>query len=143
MANASGLAHALLRLMRVLPMLAAAACSPVGAVGTRFDVPAQAMGPALNEFARQADITLIFSYDLVASDQTHALKGRYSVDHGLSMLLEGTRFTYRRAPDGTYLICPRGGCARVIESRKNTSTPDVKADAGESGGNAATARLHD
>lgn len=92
-----------------LPLLLAA-CAPTAAADVRFDIPAQAAGPALNAFARQADITLIFSYDLVADDRTHALRGRYTVDRGLTLLLAGTRLGYRRARDGTYLICPRASC---------------------------------
>ncbi len=138
-----GLSRAFLWLALALPMLAVAACSPVDTAGIRFDIPAQPAAPALNEFARQADITLIFSYDLVANDRTRALKGQYTVDRGLTMLLGGTRLAYQRASDGTYLICPRGGCIPASGPRRQTSSTDSIEKPGRSSGNASAARLHD
>lgn len=108
MGNTTGTSRAFLLL--VLAVLLAVSCARTDATWKRFDIPAQPAGVALNEFARQADITLIFSYDLVADDRTHVLKGRYTVDHGLTRLLEGTGLSYRQAADGTYLICPRDAC---------------------------------
>ncbi|MCD9032118.1 STN domain-containing protein [Luteimonas sp. Y-2-2-4F] len=77
----------------------------------RFDVPAQPAASALNAFAMQADIALIFSYDLVAGVRTPALRGRYTVDAGLARLLRGTGLAHRRAGAGAYLVCAPAECA--------------------------------
>lgn len=98
----------LLALLLALPGMPA--CVATGAKGRLFDIPAQPAASALNEFAKQADITLIFSYDLVAGESTHRLQGRFTVDAGLTRLLTGTRLGYRRTADGPYLICPRESC---------------------------------
>lgn len=143
MENATGILRACLWLALVLPMLAMAACSPSDTSGMRFDIPAQPAGQALNEFAKQADITLIFSYDLVKGDRTRALHGRYTVDHALTMLLQGTRLTYRQAADGTYLICPKDACVRSSEPSEQPSFVKRKVDANQSSGNTSAARLRD
>ncbi|HTB27325.1 MAG TPA: hypothetical protein VK715_00090, partial [Steroidobacteraceae bacterium] len=48
-----------------------------------FDIQSQAAASALNEFARQADITLVFSSALVAKHQTPAVHGDFTVIDGL------------------------------------------------------------
>ena len=110
MGNTTGFLRSLLLLRLVLCLLGVSACVAAGAKGRYFDIPAQPAASALNEFAKQADITLIFSYDLVAGESIRPLKGRYTVDVGLTRLLSGTPLGYRQAADGTYLICLRASC---------------------------------
>lgn len=69
-----------------------------------FDVPAQAAASALNAFAEQADITLVFSRDLVAGITTHPLEGTYTAVDGLQAMLEGTGLTIQRINEGTISI---------------------------------------
>jgi len=142
MGTATGISRALLLLAPLLVLLAVSACVQADTTLKQFDVPAQSAGPALNEFARQADITLIFSYDLVAGDETRELNGRFTVDHGLDRLLAGTRLSYRQAADGTYFICQRDACA-LLPSAGAVRPPGLKANPGANGGNASTTRLHD
>lgn len=111
MGNTISLSRVFLGLAWSLPMFAVVACSQADRAGIEFDIPSQPAAPGLNEFAHQADITLIFSYDLVANDRTQALQGRYTVEGGLKVLLGETQLAYRKAQDGTYLICPRDHCA--------------------------------
>ena len=94
----------------LLALSGTSACVASGAKDRLFDIPAEPAASALNEFAKQADITLIFSYDLVAGESTHALQGRFTVDAGLTRLLGGTRLGYRHTADGPYLICLRKFC---------------------------------
>lgn len=75
-----------------------------------FDIAAQPAASGLNEFARQADVTLIFSYDSVSGVTSRPLLGWFSVDEGLARLLHGTGLSYRKSSDGTYLVCPSGAC---------------------------------
>lgn len=119
-------------------LLAVSACAQqTDIAGIPFDVPAQPAAAALNEFARQADIALIFSYDLVADERTHALKGRYAVDHGLTRLLEDTQLAYQRAADGTYFICPRDTCGQLSGAREEASPVDRKTNAAAGSGNSS------
>lgn len=55
-----------------------------------FNVPAQPAAAALNAFAEQADITLVFSQDRVQGIATHPLQGNYTTVEGLQAMLAGT-----------------------------------------------------
>ena len=69
-----------------------------------FDIPAQWANAALNEFARQADITLVFSSDVVRGAQTRPLKGRYPIAQALEQLLKGTRLSFQQLSEKTIAI---------------------------------------
>lgn len=76
-----------------------------------FDIRRQPAADGLNEFARQANITLVFSFDLVAQADTHELRGEYPVDAALRQLLDGTGLGFQQLGPGTYAICDRVRCA--------------------------------
>jgi hypothetical protein len=86
----------------VLALVGAQAC----AEGTlrHFDIQSQAAAPALNEFARQADITLVFSSTLVATHQTPAIHGDFTVIDGLRKLLDGTGLSFNQVSASTIAI---------------------------------------
>lgn len=73
---------------------------------THFEVQAQSATSALNVFAEQADITLVFSRDDIADVSVQALDGVYTTTDGLSKLLEGTQLSYQRLADGTFVVEP-------------------------------------
>jgi outer membrane receptor protein involved in Fe transport len=69
-----------------------------------FDIQAQATALALNEFARQADITLVFSSTLVAKRQTAGLRGDFTILEGLKKLLEGSGLSFKQVSATTIAI---------------------------------------
>jgi iron complex outermembrane receptor protein len=69
-----------------------------------FNIPAQSAATALNEFARQADITLAFSYELVSGERTNAVQGDLLILDALARLLKGTKLGYKRVSDKTIAI---------------------------------------
>ena len=73
-----------------------------------FDIQTQAAASALNEFARQADITLVFSSDLVARHQTVAIRGDFTVVDGLRKLLDGTGLSFKQISATTIAISMAG-----------------------------------
>lgn len=86
-------------------------CARADPPQVRFDIAGQPAASGLNEFARQADIALIFSYDRVAGLQTQAVEGRHTVGEGLRRLLERTGMQYRQIGDDAYVVCPgESGC---------------------------------
>ncbi|MCD9007041.1 TonB-dependent receptor [Luteimonas sp. XNQY3] len=90
-----------------------------------FDVPAQPASAALNAFAEQADITLVFSQDLVAGITTRPLEGSYTTADGLQAMLEGTGLTIQRINDSTISIgdgTPAPGTDQVTAQRRAGST---------------------
>lgn len=56
----------------------------------RFDIPQQRADLSLTEFAKQANITLIFPYDNVRDIVTNKLVGKYTVAEAVTLLLAGT-----------------------------------------------------
>ena len=56
----------------------------------RFDIDEQRADKALIAFAKKADQTIIFSFDLTKEYQANALKGFHTVDLGLKKLLDGS-----------------------------------------------------
>lgn len=69
-----------------------------------FDVPAQSAASALNAFAEQADITLVFSQDSVAGIVLGELDGTYSIDGALERLLAGTGLVWGTNDTGAIAI---------------------------------------
>jgi TonB dependent receptor-like, beta-barrel/TonB-dependent Receptor Plug Domain len=76
-----------------------------------FDIPAEPLGPALEEFARQADVTLLFSSALVAPARTAGVRGQLTVAAALGRLLGGTGLGYRAVSSSALAIVasPRAG----------------------------------
>lgn len=144
MGNAIGCSRGVLLLALVLSLLGMPACVAADATGKPFDIPAQPAASALNEFAKQADVTLIFSYDLVAGERSRALKGNFTVGDGLTRLLDGTTLGYRRAADGTYLICPLASCGLVPPAvLDRPGSVGQESNAHPNSGNPPQARLQD
>ncbi|MDW2982836.1 STN domain-containing protein [Rhodanobacter sp. KK11] len=145
MGNTIGFSHGLLLPALVLCLLNMSGCVAADAKGKKpFDIPAQPAASALNEFAKQADVTLIFSYDLVDGERTRPLKGSFSVGDGLTRLLHGTALGYRQAVDGTYLICPLASCRLASPTVPNGPGPEGRqGDSRRCSGNPAQARLQD
>ena len=127
-------------LLLLILVLGMPACAPADVEGKSFDIPAQPAASALNEFAKQADVTLIFSYDLVAGERTRPLRGGLTVDDGLTQLLAGTSLGYQQAVDGTYLICALSSCGRAPAAEPATAN-GRKDSARVSGGNTSPTRL--
>lgn len=69
-----------------------------------FEVPALQAAAALNRFAEQADITLVFSQDAVAGITARPVQGRFTVQEGLSAMLQGTGLEWQAVDDSTISI---------------------------------------
>jgi outer membrane receptor protein involved in Fe transport len=69
-----------------------------------FDIQSQATAAALNEFARQADITLVFSSALVDKHQAVGIRGDFTVLEGLKRLLNGTGLSFTQVSATTIAI---------------------------------------
>lgn len=57
---------------------------------TLFDIPQQRADSALTDFAEQANLTLIFPFDDVREISANRLAGRYTIEKGITLLLDGT-----------------------------------------------------
>lgn len=57
-----------------------------------FDIPIQEADKALTEFARQAETAVFFPVRGLGDTQSNLLRGNYSIEQALAILLEGTGF---------------------------------------------------
>jgi len=81
--------------------------APTYADGTalrHFDIQTQTAARALTEFARQADVTLVFSSALVANHRTLAIRGDFTVLDALKQLLGGSGLSFKQVSDKTIAI---------------------------------------
>jgi iron complex outermembrane receptor protein len=88
-ASSSALVAALLLIAVLLSSGVAHAAAP-SERRVNFSIPAQRADRALTAFAEQADVTLVFPYDLASRSTAGPLVGTYGVAEGLAQLLDGT-----------------------------------------------------
>ncbi|MFQ3192710.1 MAG: iron complex outermembrane receptor protein, partial [Paraglaciecola sp.] len=69
-----------------------------------FNIDASYADISLIEFAKQADLTIIFPYEKVQSRQANSLKGSFTIEHGMNRLLENTGLTASFERDGVVTI---------------------------------------
>lgn len=110
----------------VLALSAGAAATNVNAQDAteakHFQVPAQAAASALNRFAEQADITLVFSQDAVAGVVVRPLQGIFTTQEALVAMLEDTGLMWQVMDGGT--ISVTRGIGGV--SRSGDGTQDLQ-----------------
>ena len=78
----------LIRVLFVLLLSALPAYAGVKLI--EFHIPQQRADAALNEFAQQADIQLLFPYDVARQYTANAVDGKYTVTAALDLLLKDT-----------------------------------------------------
>jgi iron complex outermembrane recepter protein len=74
------------------------------AVTHELNIPAQDLGDALKALSAAADEQLLFSQELVGGKQSTPVKGEYSTDEALGILLSGSGLKADRTPSGVLLI---------------------------------------
>ena len=91
-------------------------------VPRRFDIPAEQLGTALDEFARQADVTLLFSSTLVARARTPGVHGELQVTAALGQLLGGTGLGFRQVSPSAIAIIGASGPSEGSGSTATAAT---------------------
>lgn len=82
-------------------------CSSAAQAETKtyqFNIPAESAAKALNDFARQGDIQILFPYEAAAAFSTSGLKGTLTRDEALARLLANTNFEIAAASDTTITL---------------------------------------
>ncbi len=116
---------------RLKTILAGSVCVVVlagSASAKSFDVPAGDLRSALNAYASQSGVAVIFSGNAVTGVPSSGARGDLSVDDALSRILAGTGFTMQRAPSGAIGI--------VRDRRSENEAPLELAQAAPSRANA-------
>ena len=91
-----------------------------------LDIPAQELSRALIELGRQSGAQIAFVPGAVARKRAPGLKGHYSLDHALALLLVGSGMSARHTPDGTILIetAAASGSTRPKKNTPGAATDD-------------------
>ncbi len=92
------------RYKNICVMALAAAICATGAVAGSFDVPGGDLNAALNAYAKQSGLQLIYSGEAVKNVQTRGAKGDLSADDALARILAGTGFIGRRDESGGVVV---------------------------------------
>ncbi|XOV78668.1 MAG: TonB-dependent receptor plug domain-containing protein [Aestuariibacter sp.] len=69
-----------------------------------FDIPAMPADQALTKFAKQANTTLLFPYELAAKEMANPLQGRYLIEIAIVKLLEGTQLFPYQDENGQFSV---------------------------------------
>lgn len=69
-----------------------------------FDVPAQGMSKALENFASQSGLQMLYPSDLVAGIMAQALRGDYAPEQALTILLKGSGLEAKPTGPGSYSL---------------------------------------
>jgi iron complex outermembrane receptor protein len=88
-----------------LTALSLAISSPVAAQeAARYAIAAGPLGPALNLFAQQAHVALLFDSKTVAGLNTRGLQGEFPVAQGFAQLLQGSGLQAVQGANGYVLV---------------------------------------
>lgn len=87
-----------------------------------IQLPAQPLGTALNELARQAGLQLLVRRELVEGKQAPAVRGQLTATQALERLLAGTGLTTER--DGNAVVVRTA--SQTSESEANNEMPTVR-----------------
>ena len=71
-----------------------------------FDIPQKRADQALIEFAEQADVTFIFSFDEAQKMTANRIVGSFTREKAINLLLKDTGLHYELNTDGTLAITP-------------------------------------
>src|SRR5262245_9020685 len=70
------------------------------------NIPAQELGSALNTFAKERKLSLVYISEEIESRKTAGAVGELTAEEALRRLLDGTGLTYRYLNDETVTIVP-------------------------------------
>jgi hemoglobin/transferrin/lactoferrin receptor protein len=76
-----------------------------------FNIPAQSLTNALNQFGRQSGLQVAFPAEASQGVRSHAVVGSFTPQEALAQLLQGTGVSYRITSQGTAVIGGRAGAA--------------------------------
>jgi iron complex outermembrane receptor protein len=70
----------------------------------QFQISQLDAGTALNEFAKQASVQMLFDYEIVQDVRTNEVRGEYQVWHALELLVADTGLEAIRVDNGRYSV---------------------------------------
>src|SRR5258707_11335357 len=76
-----------------------------------FNVPSQPLASAVIQFSKQADIQVLASGQKLNGVSSKGVQGRYEIDEGLKLLLDGTGFNFKVVGDNTISLTSASAAA--------------------------------
>jgi outer membrane receptor protein involved in Fe transport len=101
-----------LTLAVILTLACVATFARAAAMLRHFDIQSEVATLALKEFARQADISLVFSSTVVANRHTSGIHGDFTISDGLRKLLDGTGLSFKQVSANTIAINVTGDVSK-------------------------------
>ncbi|CDZ27884.1 Outer membrane heme receptor ShuA [Neorhizobium galegae bv. officinalis] len=92
--------------------------------GTQLNVPAGSLTTALNRFAAQTKLQIVFDASVTAGVSTAGISGHLSTDTALSGLLAGTGITYRYS-GASMVTLSKPGAASIAEADGETTLETI------------------
>ena len=92
---------------RLLATAAVAALFASAAIAADFDIPAGDLKTALDAYARQSGVPVLFSTDMVRGFRSKGVRGEHAPQEALSQILSGTGFATYRDSSGSIGISRR------------------------------------
>ncbi|HEV3312937.1 MAG TPA: TonB-dependent receptor plug domain-containing protein, partial [Chloroflexota bacterium] len=96
-----------------------------------FDIPRQELALALNQIAEQGHIEISYSAELTRGKISPLLKGTYTPERALKMLLKGSGLHARRITGGALVVEKEGAGKSPSDGQKPTSDSDAMMQLGE------------
>src|SRR5580704_2013805 len=91
-----------------------------------FNLPEQALADSLRAIGQQTDMNILFEPDAVKNARSPALKGQYTVDEAIRLVLVGTKLEAQHTAASNVVI--------KVKSARSTAQPAISADPqGDSG----------
>jgi hypothetical protein len=93
----------------------------------RFDIRAQNLASALNDFAQQSRQQILFAPDLVAQKLSSPVRGDMQSLAALKLLLKDSGLSFTTTVDGTFLVRagkPSASSPRPVATAKSSEEPD-------------------
>lgn len=99
-----------------------AGCSVAAERTYSFHIPRENTARALNDFAQQAGVHILFPYDVAASHTTPAISGKYTRDECLALLLKDSGLEIAEQTDGAITLRAAKVSDQVSEREAETPT---------------------
>lgn len=108
--------RSLLAGLALVPILSAPLTLPACAQDTRaFEIAGGPLDAALDAYARQAGVQLLYTAETVSGLTTRGVRGRHPPEAALERLLEGSGVSWTRSRPGVFVLRRSGSGQQVLE----------------------------
>lgn len=126
----------------ILIMAAGAASAKAGDRVYTFKIPAENTAKALNDFARQANLQIMFPYDLAAQHSATAISGQFTRADVLARLLDGTGLEVAEQTDTSVTLRVATPAGAKASAGNDTGSTEVIVTGTHIRGGNPTAPIH-